>query len=76
MFTGMRKKRIILLHTRPARVLQIVGCGGVAGIERLRQTVPRAVVVVLVQAQPPAVVVEGALHVRRRLHANRLAGWR
>lgn len=76
MFTGMRKKRTILRRTRLARLLQIVGRVGVAETQRSRQRVPRAVVVVLVQAQAPAVVVEGALGFRPRGSGNRLAGGR
>ena len=76
MFTGMRKKRTILRRTRLARLLQVVGRVGVAEAQRSRQRVPRAVVVVLVQAQAPAVVVEGALGLSQQGRANRLAGGR
>ena len=76
MFTGMRKKRTILRRTRRARLLQVVGRVGVAEAQRSRQRVPRAVVVVLVQAQAPAVVVEGALDLSQQGRANRLAGGR
>ena len=76
MFTGIRKKRIILRHISLARVLQIVGRGGVARVQRPGQTVPRPVVVVLVQPQAPAVVVEGALRLTRQSRPHRLTAGR